>query len=79
MEQQQFFLMLGITKLYETHKTLENLNFSECILQEITGMIDDLTGLIEDETIKKQLLSNFLDYNKEKDAYTIKKGGACSI
>lgn len=52
MTKQQINLLLGILKLQETHKTLKELNFSGCILNEINDIIDDLKGLVENEEIE---------------------------
>lgn len=53
MENQQEKLTLGILKLQETYKTLKELNFSDCVLNEINNIIDDLKGLIEEEKYEK--------------------------
>lgn len=53
VKNQQEKLALGILKLVETHKTLKKLNFSDCVLNEIDSITDDLKGLIEDENIEK--------------------------
>ena len=53
VENQQEKLALGILKLVETHKILKELNFSDCVLNEIDSITDDLKGLIEDENIEK--------------------------
>ena len=53
VENQQEKLVLGILKLMETHRTLKELNFSDCVLNEIKGILDDLKGLVEDENMEK--------------------------
>jgi len=53
MTQQQIKLMLGILKIKETYSTLKELDFSDCVLNQLYDIIDDLEGLIEDNNISE--------------------------
>lgn len=70
--EQQIALMSGILKLNETYRELKRLNFSNCVLNEIEVIVDDLMGLIENKEIEDYLLSIEVDYNKDKETYSIK-------
>lgn len=71
--EQQTKLMLGIWKLKETYIELEKLDFSNDILQDIQGMVDELMGLVEDKNNKDFLLKNGIVYHNLIDKYSIKE------
>lgn len=67
MTKQQIDLLLGILKLQETYKTLKELNFSDCVLNEINDIVDDLKRLVENKEIEEMLdiIDDYLDKGKE--------------
>lgn len=71
MELKDERLKLGIAKLVETYKVMKKLDFSNVILDDISEMIDDLMGLVEDKD-KNILLDIGIKYNTETKKYYVK-------